>query len=365
MPLDSRAYKNMTDYLRYLYQCEPFARHGIEHPVTVYYPAATQIRDVDSVLDARLPTAEERDFAAYDYSYLHDLQNSKRGLHNGRTFTLKHIRENPLKLRGAVGRYYDMLATCAALEHELRDAAAEGWMRVPTRTTYHRQVEPQQALRRGLKRSAAIGIGTLTVFNDKGVYKAILARRSQKTALDSGLFHVLPAMMFQQTTADFAHPQEWSIKHQVWREVLEEMFNMPEQTAPERWDFFYEHPALLYLQDLIDSGKAQLYLTGIILNLLTLRPEVGTLLLIHDPTWYARITDKGSDIPFMTAHETLRGSVVAAPMMTDAEFLAHFPTELHLRMPAQATATMWLGIDLARQEIEKPHSSSAAHHFRL
>lgn len=352
MPLDSRDYKNITDYLRHLYQCKPFARHGIEHPVTVYHPSAAQIRDVDSVLDSWLPAVEKRDFAAYNYSYLHDLQNSKRGLHNGPTFTLKHIRDNPLKLRGAIGRYYDMLATCAALEHELRDAAAEGWMRAPVRTTYHRQVEPQHALKRGLKRSAAVGIGTLTVFNHQGIYKAILARRSQKTAFDSGLFHVLPAMMFQPTTADFAHPQEWSIKHQIWREALEEMFNMPEQTAPPRWDFFYEHPALLYLQDLMAAGKAQLYLTGIILNLLTLRPEVSALLLIHDAAWYERITAKDSDIPFMTADETLRGSVVAAPIMTDAEFLAHFPTELHLRMPAQATAAMWLGIDLARREIQ-------------
>lgn len=351
MSLDSRGYKNITDYLQHLYQCEPFERHGIEHPATVHYPSAAQIRDVDSVLDPWLPAVEERDFAAYDYSYLHDLQNSKRGLYNGPTFTLKHIRDNPLKLRGAIGRYYDMLATCAAFEHELRDAAAEGWMRAPARTTYHRQVEPRHALKRGLKRSAAVGISTLTVFNHQGVYKAILARRSQKTAFDSGLFHVLPAMMFQPTTADSAHPQEWSIKHQVWREVLEEMFNMPEQTAA-RWDFFYEHPALLYLQGLMAAGQAQLYLTGIILNLLTLRPEVSTLLLIYDPAWYERITAEASDIPFMTADETLRGSVVAAPIMTDAEFLAHFPTELHLRMPAQATAAMWLGIDLARQEIQ-------------
>ena len=353
MTLNSRDYKNMTDYLQHLYQCEPFARHGIEHPVTVYYPSAAQIRDVDNVLDPWLPIIEERDFAAYDYSYLHDLQNSKRGLYNGSTFTLKHIRDNPLKLRGAIGRYYDMLATCAALEHELRHAAAEGWMRAPTRTTYHRQVEPQAAIKRGLKRSAAIGIGTLTVFSDQGIYKAILARRSDKTTFDSGLFHVLPAMMFQSTTADFAHPQEWSIKHQVLREVLEDLFNMPEQTAPERRDFFYQHPALLYLQDLMDAGKARLYLTGIIFNLLTLRPEVSTLLLIHDPAWYERITAKDSDIPFMTADETRRDSVLAAPIMTDAGFLAHFPAGLHLRMPAPATATMWLGIDLARQEIRR------------
>ena len=119
MPLDNLDYKNMTDYLARLYQRQPFVRHGIAHPVTVFYPSESQIHDVDSLLDPWLPTPEERDFAVYDYSYLHDLQNSKPGLYNGSTFTLKRIRQNPLKLRGQIGGYYDMLATCAALEREL------------------------------------------------------------------------------------------------------------------------------------------------------------------------------------------------------------------------------------------------------
>ena len=102
---------------------------------------------------------------------------------------------------------------------------------------------------------------------------------------------------------------------------------------------------------LIETGKAQLCATGIILNLLTLRPEISTLLLIHDPRWYARITAKDSDMPFQTADETLGGSVVMAPISSDEDFLAHFPPDLHLSMPAQATATMWLGIERARREI--------------
>jgi hypothetical protein len=351
MPIDPRDYKNLTDYLQHLYQCVPFTRGGIKHPATVHLPSAEQIHDVDSILDPYPPEPETQEFAAYNYSYLHDLQNRKPHLHNGSTFTMKSLRLNPLRLRGALGRYYDMLATCAALEHELREAVAEGWMRAPLRTTYHRNVDPQESLGRGRGRSAAIGIGTLTIFNDDGVYKAILARRSQMTAFDSGLFHVLPAMMFGPTTADFADPREWSIKHQVLREVLEELFNMPEARNPQTWDFFYQHPALVYLQSLLDTGRANLYLTGIIINLLTLRPEISTLLLIRDPAWYKRITAQDSDMPFKTADETEGGSVVAAPIDDDKRFLAHFPDALHLQLPVHALATMWLGIDLARKEL--------------
>ena len=351
MPLDSRDYKNLTDYLQHLYQCRPFARHGIEHPVTVFYPDESQVDDVDSLLDRTPPRPENRDFAAPDYSYLHSLQNQKPHLHNGSTFTLSRLQTKPLKLRAGIGRYFDMLATCAALENELRDAAAQGWMRAPSRATYHRHVAAPESLFNGAKRSAAIGIGTLTVFNDGGEYKAILARRSERTAFDSGMYHVLPAMMFGPTTPDFADPREYSARHQILREFLEELFDMPEQRAPCRWDFFYEHPALLKLLSLMQAGKAALYATGVILNLLTLRPEIATLLLIHDPDWHAGITAPDSQTPFRTADETVGGSVVAAPIADDEAFLAHFPPELHLRMPAQATATLWLGTDLARKRI--------------
>ncbi len=356
---NSRDYRTITDHLRRLYQRQPFARSGIAHPVIVHYPEPAQIYDVDSLLEQTLPRPETRDFAIYDYGYLHNLQNSKPALYNGATFTLKEIRQNPLRLRGSIGSYFDMLATCAALERELRHAAAKGWLRAPARLAYHRLAPPPEALRYGRKRSAAIGIGTLTVFNDNGVYKAILARRSAATAFDSGLFHVLPAMMFGPTTAGFADAREWSLKHQILREVLEEMFNLPEQRQADRWDYFYEHPALRHLLRLMETGAAQLCATGVIVNLLTLRPEVGTLLLIHDPDWYTRIRAADSDMPFAIADETEAESIVTAPIRSDEDFLAHFPANLHLQMPAQATATMWLGIDLARREIEQSSYTSA------
>jgi hypothetical protein len=157
--------------------------------------------------------------------------------------------------------------------------------------------------------------------------------------------------MFQQTTADFADPREWSVKHQILREALEEIFGLPEEFHPRRWNFFYNHPALLYLLKLLNTGKAQLCATGIILNLLTLRPEISTLLLIHDPAWYARISAAESDMPLKTADETLADSIVVAPIASDEAFMSHFPPDLHLIMPAQATATLWLGIDRARREI--------------
>ena len=354
MQLDSRRYGIVTEYLLDLYQCRPFTRRGIDHPVTVYYPDEEQASDVDSVLDPSLPRRESRDYAAYDHGYLRELKNAKGDLYNGLTFTMQHLNERPLRLRGAVGRYFDMLATTAALDRELRADAVEGRIRASSRVAYHREVDPKSALRCGLKRSATIGICTLVVFNDQGTYKALLARRSEKTAFEERMVQVLPTMTFQPTTPDFANAQEWSIRHQVLREVLEELFDVPERPQTTEWDYFYRHPALVYLQELLQSGKAQLDLTGVVINLLTLRPEVATLLLIRDPGWFARISAADSDMPLRIADEFERDSVTSVPIMDDAELLDHYCSgELHLKMPVHVTAVLWLGVDRARGEIRR------------
>jgi len=353
MSLDERDYKNLTDYLQRLYGCQPFTRAGIEHPVHVFAPEAGQVYAVDSLLASRLPhEPQERAFPAYDDSTLRDLLNRKPGLRNGSTFILQEIREKPLQLHGAMGRYFDMLATCAALEGELR-AAAQGWMHARKRATYHRHVQPEQSLHSGRGRSAAIGISTLTVFNDGACYRALLARRSSATALDEGMFHVLPAMMFGPTTAEFKDPREWSVQHQIFREILEELYNLPEQHQPSRWDYFYGQPALRRLQAMLAAGSAQLCATGILLNLLTLRPEIATVLIVHDPTWLQPSGKPAGTLALSINDETMPGTVIAAPINSDRDFLRHFPRALHLQMPVHATAAMWLGIDRARIEIAR------------
>ena len=50
-------------------------------------------------------------------------------------------------------------------------------------------------------------------------------------------------------------------------------------------NFFYEDPNLKYLIDLENKGDARFFFTGVALNLLNLRPEICTLLLITNDEW--------------------------------------------------------------------------------
>lgn len=336
-------YGYITQYIAARYPAALFERHGTRHPVTFYEAAPHQVQDVDSIL-GRVPskTLTRSDFDVYNYAYLHSLQNSARTIYDGTTFALTHLRTRPLRIEAAFGSYFDMIATCAALDQELQDAANGTYIRAPQRSHYHRSVTHEEALTRGTGRSAAIGGIVLTVFNDEGTYRLLLGKRSAKQATRPNHIHLLPAFMFQPLQQPM-HPQEWSLRHHVYREVLEELFGLDESDSLA----FYDHPALVALQHMMDAGQAGLYVTGIALNLMTLRPEITMLLLIRDPQWWQRV--HAPDSPFPLAINDESSAFLTAPIATDEALLAALPPEMHLITPPHAVAGLWKGVDLARE----------------
>lgn len=349
MTAPNEQYHTMTGYLAKLYG-DIYEYGGIRHPLRVYRTPAHQAAEPDSILGPRPQSHLTADsFAFYNQAYLHTMQNSQRNLFNGTTFAMTRVQPEPMRLDAALGKYFDMIATCAALEHELRDSAASGFFRLPSRSQLHREIPPERAMTSGHGRSAAIGGAALLVFNHGGTYKLMLSRRSSRSATDPGFYHVIPAFIFQPSEA--YHPQEWSIRYQVEREYLEELFNMPEESHPASPDYFQSHPAYRDLQAMTARGDAALYLTGIAMNLLTLRAEFCALLLIHDPDWYARATAPGSPHAIDTTAESDDGRLLLAPVESNEALLAALPPHPYTVMPPQATAALWLGVEMARQII--------------
>lgn len=340
-------YDLMVHHLRVYYPQPYYSAAGVMHPLMWYAAAPEQQDDIDSVL-GRWSDEHPKVFPIYDYGYLGTMRNSGRTVYDGTTFILKSLKRKPLKIDAALGGYFDMLATCAALERELRDAASEIYIRLPFRSLYHRNIAPVIALKSGKGRSAAIGGACLTVCNRGGEYVALLGRRSGNAATDPGFYHLLPAFIFQPM-GNTVQEGEWSIRHHIEREFLEELFAMPEERAPERIDYFQSHPALVNLHAMMAQGDAGLYFTGISMNLLTLRAEISALLIIHDPRWYETITAADSPTPLNVLEEAYAAEFI--PIVSDEGILTALPPDVHTRMPPQATAALWEGVRLAREKI--------------
>lgn len=347
MALTPEQYVRISDYLAKLYDAALYHRHGMAHPVLMYDPSEAQINAVDSVV-GRMPEQRvtEDDLVFYNHAQLNTLQNSGRHLFNGTTFILKQLRTNPLRIEAAYGTYFDMIATCVALEKELMDAAQTKLIRLPMRQQYHREVDPKRSLLFGEGRSAAFGGISLVVFNDEGIYKGIVARRSAKQAVHPNSYHLLPAFMFQPKAAT-AQPHEWTLSYHVYREYLEELFGMPEDGSID-WQ---QHPAYLDWQQMVDQNLASLHMVGIAMNLLTLRAEYCTLMLIRDPDWWKRINALGSKTPLNTTAET-DSDPILVPIANEAQVLERLGHDYYLRMPPHAIAGLWSGIALAHNLLD-------------
>jgi hypothetical protein len=113
---------------------------------------------------------------------------------------------------------------------------------------------------------------------------------------------------------------------------------------PQSATYFYDHPPVANLWAMLADGRAELFFTGVVFNLLSCRPEICALLIIHDAEWYSQ-----SEALLQKALTTERQETRYIPI----ESLVGLPDDLHLRMTPQGAAAMWLGIKKVRDVVRK------------
>lgn len=341
------AYRRLIAVLEALYGDVLMRRDDVAYPVT-FFPADDE-QTIDDVLLSPTPTTKLLAADCYVYAADHlEARRQSRRITNGLCYVVLGMQADPPRLAGALGRYFDMMATCDALDHELRDyvhsadgaadsAGAELYGKLPLRERFHRYVAPRQALYDARGRCAVIGVATLTAFYHDGDYHLILVQRSAELGTGAGLFHVMPAFVMQPVSQ--SHEADWSLRGQILREYGEELFAMPEPddadaTPPP--DYHDAHPPVAELNTMLADGRAELHVTGVALNLLSLRYEVTTLLVIHDPDWHTR-----HQSALTAALSTERQATHYVPLST----LAGLPDDLHLRAAPHGAVALWQGID--------------------
>ncbi len=340
--MDQSAHNRLIDYLHRVYGDILLEREGNRYPVT-FFPAKDHAPD--SLLSNQHPNEfADRGFPLYDRGHLQARKNNRK-MQNKLAWILDTLETEPLRLSGKLGYYFDMIATCDAIDEELRAYARGEREDTPLRDKLHEHISPQESLQNGAGRSAVIGIATCIVFKNGSGYATLIGQRSDKLAAGAGLLHVIPAFIFQPSGSPGLYPLEWSLTHQIIREYGEELFAMPEY---EDWpepitgaDYFHRFPAVTKLRTMFYDGRAKLYLTGVAFNLLTLRAEVSLLLLIHDPQWFA----DWQEVLSTQAGETEHPHLHTFPLYT----LAGLPEDLHRRMAPHGAASLWAAIDLARR----------------
>lgn len=227
-------------------------------------------------------------------------------LWNGLTFVLDSIDFEPnlttMGLHGYLGHYYDMLNSAGYLEYELLATLISRESEfslgdLPARTIAHSNFEsPRECLVSGGGVSAAIAISTLVVYIRDGKYWLLCDVRSKDVAEYCDLYHVIPSFIYQPVTSPTKENLriERSVVHNIEREYLEEIFSIDEVdrvNRPVDPCFFYKHPNRLFLKRLIENDKAKIIGSGLVFNLINHRPEICSILLIQDESWFQQQAD--------------------------------------------------------------------------
>lgn len=222
---------------------------------------------------------------------------------NGTTFSLASLaldaRGRVDGVRGFLGSYFDMIASAGYLEVELLAALLRSGSRVALDDLPGRRRalagfrSSAECLVNGGGVDAVLAVSTLLLYARDGRYSVLYEPRAPSPVGFRFRYHVLPALIYQPVTAptEANLAVERSVVHNVEREYLEELFGLREihdtATGP-RPDHFYTHPNLALLRALRATGAARLLGTALVFHLLNHRPEICTLLMIEDESWYAR-----------------------------------------------------------------------------
>jgi hypothetical protein len=290
--------KLMTDYLLHEYPDTPFLRcNNATFPVAIFLPPSgpSLIQGKDEII--KLDKAWNPEVRVQSRSF-YWLQRSQIEAENRDTFIMKEMGlGSRLCLTCGIADFFTGLCSSQALEWELHQVI--GWAEERHSTSYS-EIKKRLKLRKrmltsvrdpitnGHGRAAPVAISVLLAYKQNGFVRLLLRRRGPLSIVyDQGKWHVFPSGMFQAPCKDY--DTEFSLLHCVLWEFLEELFDVPDppdRRAHTKW--FYGYQPVSELRELLDRGAAQLWFTGIAINMASLRPEVLLTLYISDEGWARR-----------------------------------------------------------------------------
>lgn len=310
------------------------ARAGRIYPAVCHCTRQTDVESVLGALDAA-PAVEPH---GNDVSRLAQLVDPR--LTNGYVYVMRQTRfGSQPSMDCGLGRYFGMLDTCSAIEVELRAAICAGDCdpraldaKLKLRNTAH-EAAGGDPIACGAGRDAALGLSMLVACRTSDGYRMRLARRGDGgLGLGGGQLHVVPSGMF-----DFADARlDFKVRAKLREEYAEELF---ENAAG----------VLDYLDQLLANGEAQLILTGIAMDLLNLRPEICTLLVIDTPEWFERACHARLNDEFL-AETPADGACAWVRLASDEDMIAAAGLAPERMIPPGAAA-FWMGVDAVRASL--------------
>lgn len=134
--------------------------------------------------------------------------------------------------------------------------------------------------------SASIGCSVLTVIQKDNDYRYLIITNSNlKNSMEDK--HVIPSFMFQPVSSSPDEQKcELDLQLSVLREFGEELLNIEELARADLVDVLMDeigkNAYLDYIKTMLAEGAADLIITGLVLDIFRMRPEITLLLIIRE-----------------------------------------------------------------------------------
>jgi len=293
---DFKYWEIVIEFFEKRYKTSAFIFNGVKLPVSVIWSNTKTLIDPDTVLGT-LDSSSPLTFAKTKY------RNFIKKIEERPDSPIKHesinYRFNKIivdsgtpKINGALGKYYDNILTQYGMEWEINKIinnsnSKENFFKALTKSgalPLREKLESKNLdpLYDGSYRSASLTISTLCVYKRESGYYCLVKKRSDKVAVLPNMFHVIPAAMFEPAFKDYKY--EWSIKFNIFREILEELYNIPEviTSSAANPEHLYSIEPMPFILKLLNEKKAELSITGLTVDLLALRTEINTIFFVNE-----------------------------------------------------------------------------------
>ncbi len=272
------------------------------------FPSINLLPTIDLTKQSKLDTHHDvgKEYEQYlDESFLQSLQNDiqvSRPIKDDPNFRLEHIeidkKNEKAILKCARGSYQNTIKSCdlhhyymvcrypgqdpVAQDNHSNSPIIQNWLSSLKTIVFENNFEHL---------CATIGISTFLVYktDDERYEYPIINKSREGNGLNDR--HVIPSFIYQpMSSEELKQKNDWKIKGQVYRELAEEFFKH-EEFQPNK------HPEndtrqvdqvdyinfLFYLEK---QGKVHYKEVGLYLDAQKLRPEIITVLLVDDISWY-------------------------------------------------------------------------------
>ena len=212
---------------------------------------------------------------------------------DGRLFRLVSLepRDPGLDLHFEHGSFFDAVACQYALEHELRLAIMGGetpTARLPNRDSLASTATLIENF--CSVRVARVGVSNLLLLRSaENTYRPVVRERGRQSMGHAGDFDPISSGVFDISTG--SGDVDFSLEFKVLKEVYEELLGGVEVEREHMGldpDFFFYKPGIVDLREMLQDGRATFQVTGFCIDLVRVIPEITTVLVVRDDSYYRR-----------------------------------------------------------------------------